>query len=311
MRHKSEYSSVLLQQGKVGILAVLLLVIVALSACNAPIGSRPTPTATPPRAEEPDLAASPTDTPEQVDTAPDTNGEEITPTDTPEPEETEAVVTATMNANCRRGPSTGANQYAFLLLGEQAIAQGWNADPAFPWFVIEVSDKPDPCWIAGSTLAYSFSPDILPYIAPPPASIAGEVWHEICEHTGGEGGEPLVLGDGCAEGLVPPKVQGNGVHDSFEGGFAGVTLHLGAGACPSTGITTTTTNASGQFTFTGLLAGTYCVSFDPLSDGNDVILIPGGLTYPNLGGTAQVTVDLLTSQQKTGVAFGWMWQFGN
>ena len=82
-------------------------------------------------------------------------------------------------------------------------------------------------------------------------------------------------------------------------------------ACPSTGFSTTTTDANGQYTFGGLSAGTYCVSFNALTDGNDSILIPGGLTYPTVGGTPQATVNLLTSQNMTGVAFGWMWQFGN
>jgi hypothetical protein len=216
-----------------------------------------------------------------------------------------------MNANCRRGPSKGADQYAYLLLGESALAQGWNDNPAYPWFLIDVDDKPNPCWISGSTLEYVFDPGILPFVAPPPGSIAGEVWHDICEHTGGQGGDPLVLGLGCAEGLDPNVMRANGVHDGFEDGFAGVTIHLGSGACPSTGLATTITDINGQYAFPGLTAGTYCVSFNALTDGNDSILIPGGLTYPTIGGTPQVMVTLLISQNMTGVAFGWMWQFGN
>jgi hypothetical protein len=216
-----------------------------------------------------------------------------------------------MNANCRRGPSTGADEYAYLLKGQSALAQGWNENPSLPWFLIDVDDKPNPCWISGSTLEYAFDPGILPFVAPPLGSIAGEVWHDICEHTGGQGGDPLVLGLGCAEGLAPNVMRANGVHDGFEDGFAGVTIHLGSGACPSTGIATTVTDANGQYAFPGLAAETYCVSFNALTDGNDSILIPGGLTYPTIGGTPQVTVTLLISQNMTGVAFGWMWQFGN
>jgi len=216
-----------------------------------------------------------------------------------------------MNANCRRGPSTGADEYAYLLKGQSALAQGWNENPALPWFLIDVDDKPDPCWISGSTLEFAFDPGILPFVAPPPGSIAGEVWHDICEFTGGQGGEPLVLGLGCAEGLGPNEMRANGVHDGFEDGFAGVTIHLGSGACPSTGLATTITDANGQYAFPGLTTGTYCVSFNALTDGNDSILIPGGLTYPTVGGTPQVTATLLISQNMIGVAFGWMWQFGN
>jgi len=284
-----------------------------LGACNMPGLSTqpaPLPSATPVR-EEPTVPIPPTKgVDDGVDPSP-TPVASLVPSETPPPTEEPLQVTASMNANCRRGPSKGADQYAYLLKGESALAQGWNDNPAYPWFLIVVDDKPDPCWISGVTLEYNFSPGILPFVAPPPGSIAGEVWHEICEHTGGQGGEPLVLGQGCAEGLVPAVIQGNGVHDSFEDGFAGVTLHLGSGACPSTGYATTTTDANGQYAFTGLTAGTYCVSFNALTDGNDSILIPGGLTYPTIGGAPQVTVDLLTSQNMTGVAFGWMWQFGD
>lgn len=30
-------------------------------------------------------------------------------------------------------------------------------------------------------------------------SIRGTLWHEICKYSGGEGGDPLVLGQGCVQ----------------------------------------------------------------------------------------------------------------
>ena len=296
------------------IFLLLTLAALLLGACNMPdLTTRPTPvpSATPVREEPTEVTVSPTKVmDDELDPSP-TAVASLVPSATPVPTEEPLLVTATMNANCRRGPSKGADQYAYLLLGESALAQGWNDNPAYPWFLIDVDDKPDPCWISGSTLEYAFDPGILPFVAPPLGSIAGEVWHDICEHTGGQGGEPLVLGLGCAEGLGPNEMRANGVHDGFEDGFAGVTIHLGSGACPSTGLATTVTDANGQYAFTGLTAGTYCVSFNALTDGNDSILIPGGLTSPTVGGTPRVTVTLLISQNMTGVAFGWMWQFGN
>lgn len=296
------------------IFIILMGTTLLLGACNMPdfgIQSAPPPSATPVREEPTEVTVLPTEgVDDEVDPSPTTVASPV-PSATSVPTEEPSLVIASMNANCRRGPSKGADQYAYLLLGESALAQGWNDDPAYPWFLITVDDKPDPCWISGVTLEYSFSPGILPFVAPPPGSIAGEVWHDICEHTGGEGGETLVLGLGCAEGLDPDVMRANGVHDGFEGGFAGVMIHLGSSACPSTGFSTATTDANGQYAFTGLTAGTYCVSFNALTDGNDSILIPGGLTYPTVGGTPQVTVNLLVSQNMTGVAFGWMWQFGD
>jgi hypothetical protein len=102
----------------------------------------------------------------------------------------------------------------------------------------------------------------------------------------------------------------NQVFDATEEGWEGVTLHLGAGACPSTGLATTTTNANGEYAFEGLEAGTYCVSFDALTDGNDVILIPGGPTFPIRGeGGNQRTEELASGEDLANIDFGWAWQF--
>jgi SdrD B-like protein len=142
------------------------------------------------------------------------------------------------------------------------------------------------------------------------ASIRGILWHEICEYTGGEGGEPVVLGQGCVQwGTAPEEFGPNQVKDNFETGWAGVTLHLGSGACPSTGLATAITNASGEYQFAGLSAGSYCVSYGNLADGNDAILIPGGPTFPARGDDGFfVTINLLTAEEKT-VDFGYAWQF--
>ncbi len=45
-----------------------------------------------------------------------------------------------------------------------------------------------------------------------------------------------------------------------EPGMAGVTVRLGAGACGSSGLASQTTNSSGEFAFSNLPAGTYCVT---------------------------------------------------
>ncbi len=45
-----------------------------------------------------------------------------------------------------------------------------------------------------------------------------------------------------------------------EPGLAGITVRIGSGICGSTGLGSTTTNGSGQFTFDNLPAGTYCIS---------------------------------------------------
>ena len=143
--------------------------------------------------------------------------------------------------------------------------------------------------------------------------IQGVLWHDTCDYTGGEGGEPVVLGEGCVQwGEESYQFGPNQVYDAYESGWEGVTLHIGVGACPSTGFGTAVTNASGAYGFYVLPPGVYCISYSSLTDGNDSILIPGGPTYPergNLGYSRQVTVT--AGENLTGINFGYAWQFYN
>jgi hypothetical protein len=146
-----------------------------------------------------------------------------------------------------------------------------------------------------------------------PLSIGGVLWHEICEFSGGEAGEPVVLGTGCVQyGEGPSEFGPNQILDPFETGWEGVTLHLGAGACPSIGLAAAITDAAGEYVFTGLSPGTYCVSYDSLSDGNDVLLIPGGPTYPDRGEAGfEQTVELEPGIDQLEINFGYAYQFFN
>ena len=144
-------------------------------------------------------------------------------------------------------------------------------------------------------------------------SIQGILWHDTCAYTGGQAGEPVVLGQGCVQwGSESYQFGPNQVYDSYETGWSGVTLHIGTGACPSTGFGTSVTNAFGGYGFYVLPPGTYCVSYNPLTDGNDSILIPGGATYPQRGDAGlSRTVVVGPGENVSGVNFGYAWQFYN
>ncbi|MBF8257532.1 MAG: hypothetical protein HW375_2439 [Anaerolineales bacterium] len=145
-----------------------------------------------------------------------------------------------------------------------------------------------------------------------PGEIAGMLWKDRCLITGGEAGEPLVLGQGCVStGPNPEDWGANQIFEpGFEPGIGGVTIHLGNGACPAIGLTSTITAGDGSYVFAGLPPGTYCVSFDALHDGNDAVLIPGGLSYPVRGGDAQLTLSVPSGGLQA-VNFGWTFQFGD
>jgi hypothetical protein len=146
---------------------------------------------------------------------------------------------------------------------------------------------------------------------PTPASgtIRGIFWRDTCKFTGGEAGQPVVLGQGCVQwGPSAGDFGANQVKDDFEAGMPAVTLHLGLGACPSTGLGTALTNASGEYQFAGLSAGTYCVSYSPLTDGNDAILIPGEPTFPARGEDGISATIALSAGNVEIVNFGYSMQ---
>jgi hypothetical protein len=75
-------------------------------------------------------------------------------------------------------------------------------------------------------------------------------------------------------------------------------------------LATTVTNAAGEYNFIVQSAGTYCVSYTNLGDGNDTILIPGGPTFPERGESGfYQTIDLDVGEIAIGVDFGYAFQF--
>jgi hypothetical protein len=65
---------------------------------------------------------------------------------------------------------------------------------------------------------------------------------------------------GSISGVVFQDNNSNGNQQGGEAGKSGVTVHLGQGACASSGYQSIVSSGSGSFSFTNLPAGTYCLS---------------------------------------------------
>jgi len=293
---------------KIFLASLCLISIVA--SCNFPgPGSSPEATETPSSFKQ-DTAVPPL-SPQPTEAVP-TKAPDVQPPDQPEGEPFVTVITS---MDCLEAPLDGSNVVLEFSPGEKAPVLGIT--PNLKWIAVKPKGHPNLCWLLTQGVEMSVDVESLE-ILPPPAtstpglgSIAGVLWHEICEYSGGQAGEPLVLVQGCVQwGAESWEFGPNQVYDPFESGWEGVTLHLGAGVCPSTGLATTMTNVDGEYIFTGLSAGTYCVSYTNLGDGNDTILIPGGPTFPERGedGFYQ-TVNLSQGEDRIGVDFGYAFQF--
>ena len=86
------------------------------------------------------------------------------------------------------------------------------------------------------------------------------------------------------------------------GGFTGGTVQLGLGSCTSSGFKTTSIGSDGYYKFTGLSAGTYCVTVVTSSLSPSA---PYGWAAvdPNISPNPYRTVPLAHDEQKTGVNF--------
>jgi hypothetical protein len=65
---------------------------------------------------------------------------------------------------------------------------------------------------------------------------------------------------GSISGGVFKDLNANGTKQGTDPGWNGQAVHLGSGSCASSGLKNTTTAGSGNYSFSGLSPGTYCVS---------------------------------------------------
>jgi hypothetical protein len=147
---------------------------------------------------------------------------------------------------------------------------------------------------------------------PQTAMISGWVWHDLCES--GKDGEPApaTTPEGCVQEESPlGNFHADGAFSNTEPLIEGVVVTLGEGACLSTGLAETSTIITDlSYSFSGLKAGTYCVSIDPQREPNLSILRPGVWTYPTISqDVISTTVTLAAGEYKDMVNFGWDHQF--
>ncbi|MCP5097827.1 MAG: hypothetical protein GY943_19950 [Chloroflexi bacterium] len=161
--------------------------------------------------------------------------------------------------------------------------------------------------VAGAEPTAVPAPTDVPAIDGGNALVNGRVWHDLCAVAEGEGDEAATPSEGCIA-TDENSFQANSLLEDEEPGLSGIVVNLGEGACPADGLATTTTDEDGDYVFTDLMAGTYCVSVDALATTNTDNLLPGGWTFPE-SGDASTTVALSADAVFTGVNFGWDYQF--
>jgi len=131
------------------------------------------------------------------------------------------------------------------------------------------------------------------------AVVSGQIWSDRCLSIG-EGSEF----SGCIE-QEDGSLAANGLPDMNEHGLGGVVVNLGAGICPSIGLASAMTDVEGYYLFSGLRAGTYCVSVDAESDLNSVVLGSGEWTNAKESIRGAISAVVHQSGSITDLDFGW------
>lgn len=160
-------------------------------------------------------------------------------------------------------------------------------------YVVEVNGKKG---------TFTFQKDNVPDEAN--AVIGGRVWRDVCVLENDELANGAISSAGCVD-LGNGFYAANGLFEPEETGLGGVLVNLGAGICPATGLANTITDGQGLYLFSGLKAGTYCVSIDSLSRQNQHVLQDGQWTYPKRGGPAAGALTLETGASYLDLNFGW------
>ena len=138
------------------------------------------------------------------------------------------------------------------------------------------------------------------------ASVFGMVWHDLCAYAPGDP-VPDPLPAGCALDEWG-NVHADAERQAGEPGIPGVVVDIGPGPCPSAGLATSVTDASGYYHFSDLPAGDYCLRIDPdHGSSNEAILLPGSWTVIPSGheGMTFRAITLTAATTLAGQDFGW------
>ena len=135
------------------------------------------------------------------------------------------------------------------------------------------------------------------------ASISGNLWYDQCPIPLDISPVPSPLPAGCVSDSY--GVDADGIHQPGEPFMTGITVNIGPGDCPVGGPLSTVTDGSGNYSFTGLTPGNYCINVNAAS-----FLGPGGVGHWTVipsghEGNTYRAITLSAGEVLTGQDFAW------
>lgn len=139
---------------------------------------------------------------------------------------------------------------------------------------------------------------------PANAATGGFIWHDVCLTTDDSTTIETLAETGCIDS-GNGVLETNGLMDEWESGIGGIIVQLGEGRCPSRELATTITDNAGYYVFSGLRAGSYCITLDSSHSENALTLDEGSWTPPDSTEVAETSIDLGIGEKRFDVNFGW------
>jgi len=187
------------------------------------------------------------------------------------------------NRRCLKSETRGRRTKLLLLLVLSLLVVGCN----FPVREDDILIDPDPT-------------------TPPTSvhgSISGVIWHDLCDSSSASKGRS----EGCVKAASQSFYHANGILDVGEPGIEGIELTLGQGVCPAKGLEVVHSGSKGEYRFTDLEGGVYCVSVSNAAP-HLAKLEPGMWTYPKADGgqgVGWISVSVFEGNSIPNINFGW------
>lgn len=150
--------------------AILLVLILFISACNLPRPAAPSPTPIEANQGQPVLRITPSPKNGLLPANPPVFSPTNTPGQIPVTGSTPMVTPASAAVNCRFGPGTGYLAVGGLKQGASVPVLGKSADGAW-WQIQNPNDILNTCWVSASVTNVSGNAAAVPIARPPQASV--------------------------------------------------------------------------------------------------------------------------------------------
>ena len=127
------------------------------------------------------------------------------------------IITASVETNCREGPSPDYSVVGYILVGQESTVHGKNSSSNW-WYIKNPKNPNQFCWVWGETTVVTGDTSILPVITPPPLPTIPTVSYQVSfSNIHDCGGNATVVFQIGNDGTVGLRSAGLSIKDKTSG----------------------------------------------------------------------------------------------